>query len=91
VNGDTERRAWFEILAGRVEALGLSPVVLPFLEVIRAFGPLGSQALLMAQPLMTGIFNDTTIERTAALLDSPELLEQFKTRLEHLELEKETG
>jgi hypothetical protein len=82
VNGDTERRAWFEIWAGRVEALGLSPVVLPFLEVVRAFGLLGSQALLMAQPLMMGIVNDTTIERTAALLDSPELLEQFKTRLE---------
>lgn len=36
----------------------------------------------MAQPLLTGIVNATTLERTVALLDSPDLLDQFRVCLE---------
>jgi len=52
------------------------------LDIAHAFGFLGSQALLMAQPLMTGIVNETTIERTVALLDSSERLARLKVCLE---------
>jgi len=82
VNSEAERQAWIETLSRRIEALGLSPIVLSLIESAHAFGFLGSQALLMAQPLMTGIVNDATVERTVALLDSPELLEQLKAYLE---------
>jgi hypothetical protein len=73
---------WIETWAGRIESQGLSPVALLLLEIAHAFGFLGSQALLMAQPLITGMLNDSTIERTVALLESPELLEQLKACLE---------
>nr|HID15099.1 hypothetical protein [Anaerolineae bacterium] len=82
MNSEAERQAWIETLSRRIEALGLSPIVLSLIESAHAFGFLGSQALLMAQPLMTGIVNDATVERTVALLDSPELLEQLKAYLE---------
>lgn len=71
-----------ETWARRIETLGLSPVALALVETVHAFGFLGSQALLMVQPLVTGIVNDVTLERTAALLDSPELLDRLRVCLE---------
>lgn len=82
VSSEAEQSAWVETWARRLEALGLSPVALPLIEVARAFGFLGSQALLMAQPLVAGIANDAMLERISALLDNPELLEQLKVCLE---------
>jgi hypothetical protein len=57
-------------------------MVLPLFDIAHTFGFLGSQMLLMAQPLAAGIVNDVTVERAAALLGSPELLEQLRTCLE---------
>ncbi len=74
--------AWVETWARRIEALGLSSMVLPLIEIAHAFGFLGSHVLLMAQPLMSGIVNDTTLEQISALLDSPELLEHLEMCLE---------
>jgi uncharacterized membrane protein len=82
VSCDTEGQAWVETWARRIETLGLSPVVLVLIEIAHAFGFLGSQALLMAQPLVTGMVNDATLERTATLLDSPELLDRLRGCLE---------
>jgi len=86
VSGDAEQPAWSDAwvkrVARRIEALGLSPVALPLLEIARAFGFLGSQVLLMTQPLLTGLVNDETLERTAAFLDHPELLDRLRARLE---------
>jgi len=85
MNRKEEQQMWVETWARRIESQGLSPVALLLLETARAFGFLGSQALLMAQPLMTGILNDSTIEQTIALLENPELLEQLKVCLEEEE------
>lgn len=82
VSKETEQRAWVEAWARRIDALGLSPIVLPLLDVAHTFGFLGSQALLIAQPLAAGIVNNATIERTVTLLDSPELLDQLRACLE---------
>lgn len=82
MNSETEQQAWVETWARRIETLGLSPVALPLLEIAYAFGFLGSQALLMAQPLVTGIVSDVTLERAVALLDSPELLDRLRVCLE---------
>ncbi len=82
MSSKVEQPAWVETWARRIEALGLSPVVLPLIEMARAYGLLGNQALLMAQPLVTGIANDATIERVSALLDDPELLERLQLHLE---------
>ena len=79
---DIEQQAWIETWARRIETLRLSPVALALLEIAHAFGFLGSQVLLVAQPLVTGIVNDTTLERAVDLLESPEMLERFRVCLE---------
>lgn len=66
----------------RFETLGLSPVA-PFLvEITKAFGFLAGQALLIAQPMASGIVKETTLERAAALLSDPERQEALRMRLE---------
>ena len=79
---ETEQHVWVEAWARRIEALGLSPIALPLLDIAHAFGFLGSQALYMTQSLAAGIVNETTIEQAAVLLDNPELLEQLRISLE---------
>ena len=85
VSREIEGQAWVETWARRIETLGLSPVALALVEIAHAFGFLGSQALLVAQPLVAGIVNDATLERTATLLDSPELLDRLRGCLEEEE------
>ena len=79
---EAEQHAWVETWAGRIEETGLSVVALPCLEIAHAFGLLGSQALLMVQPLMTGIVSDRTVDQAVALLENPELLEHLRMCLE---------
>jgi hypothetical protein len=55
---------------------------MPLLEFARAFGFLGSHALLIAQPLAHGIVDDESFERATALLESPALLDRLRDRLE---------
>ncbi len=81
----TEQQTWIEVWAKRIDALGLSSITLTLFDIAHTFGFLGSQALLMAQPLVVGIVDDVTIERTVALLGSPELLEQLRICLEEEE------
>jgi hypothetical protein len=82
VSSATEQQAWVEAWARRIHALGWSRILLPLIDVAHAFGFLGSQALVMTQPLAAGIVGDTAIEQAAALLSSPELLEQLRVSLE---------
>ena len=82
MKSELKQPAWVETWARRIDALGLSSVTLSLLETARALGFLGSQALLMAQPLVTDLANDTTVERAVTLLDSPELLERLRAYLE---------
>lgn len=82
MNSETDGQAWIETWARRIETLGLAPVALPLIEIAYAFGALGSQALLLAQPLVNGIVNETVLEQTMMLLDSPELLERLRVHLE---------
>ncbi len=78
---EQEQWAWIDEWAGRIAASGFAPVVLSLLEIARAFGVLGSQALLVAQPLLTGIVAETTVEQTMTLLESPQLLERLEMQL----------
>ncbi|MBE9470499.1 MAG: hypothetical protein IMY75_00080 [Chloroflexi bacterium] len=82
MSSEAGQQMWVETWARRIDALGLSPAALSLLDIAHAFGFLGSQALLMAQPLVTGLVNDTTVEGAMTLLDSPELLERLRTYLE---------
>ena len=82
MNGEIDRRTWIEEWAERIETSGFSSLALALLHVAQAFGFLGSQALLIVQPLATGVVSETTFERTVALLESPELLGELRARLE---------
>lgn len=82
MSSEAEQRVWVEMWVRRIGALGLSSVALSLLEIAHAFGFLGSQALLMTQPLLGAIVGDATIEKTVAVLDSPELLDRLRVSLE---------
>lgn len=82
MNGEAEERAWVEKWAQDIEARVGSSIALFLIELARPFGFLGSQVLLLTQPLLTGVVSETTLERAATLLDSPELLDQLCARLE---------
>lgn len=78
----TELQGWIDEWAERIEALNLSPIALPLLEIARAFGFLGGQVLFIVQPLVDDLVSAAAVERTAMLLNDPETLEQLSKRLE---------
>jgi hypothetical protein len=85
VSEEAESATWLENWAERIDRSGFSPIALPLLHIAEAFGFLGSQALLIAQPLAADIVNETTYERAVALLDDRELLERLRQHLENRE------
>jgi hypothetical protein len=82
VNSEAEQLDWVDKLAGRIEQRGASSLALLLIASARPFGFLGSQALLMTQPLLTGIIDNTAVEQAAILLDNPELLNRLSATLE---------
>jgi hypothetical protein len=87
VDNEAEQLDWVDKLARRIEQRGASSLALLLIEVARPFGFLGSQALLMAQPLLTGIIGNTTVEQATVLLDDPELLNRLSATLEGVKTE----
>jgi hypothetical protein len=87
VNNEAEQLDWVDKLARRIEQRGASSLALLLIEIARPFGFLGSQALLMAQPLLTGIIDNATVEQATILLDNPELLNRLSATLEGVETE----
>jgi hypothetical protein len=87
VNNEAEHLDWVDKLARRIEQRGASSLALLLIEIARPFGFLGSQALLMAQPLLTGIIDNATVEQATILLDNPELLNRLSATLEGVETE----
>ena len=73
--------AWVEDWAGRIRALGFSPGALLLIEIARAFGTLGSNAVLLAQPLVGGFLDQLTIDRLFALLEDKNLLDRLELSL----------
>ena len=76
-----EQLVWIETWGRRIAALHLTPIALVLINIIRPFGFLGSQALIMAQPLLTGITDDR-FAQAVALLDDPEMLRHLEMYLE---------
>ena len=87
MNSKAEQLDWVDKLAKRIEQRGASSLALLLIEIVRPFGFLSSQAVLMAQPLLTGIVDNTTVEQATALLDNPELLNRLSATLEGVETE----
>jgi hypothetical protein len=76
----TDSAALVESIALRVEAAGLAAPAIAFLEMNRPLGFLGSQALLMAQPLLSLVLSGT--EDLAALLEDRSGMDLLIRRLE---------
>lgn len=82
MNKDAAERAWVEKWAQDIEARVGSSIALFLIELARPFGFLGSQVLLVSQPLLTIVVSETMLEQAATLLDSPALLDQLSAHLE---------
>lgn len=87
MNNKAEQLDWVDKLARRIEQRGASSLALLLIEIARPFGFLGSQALLVAQPLLTGIIDNKAVERATVLLDNPELLNRLSATLEGVKTE----
>jgi hypothetical protein len=75
-----EQRAVVDRWAKAIESCGLSPLALSLLEMVDAFGFLGSQVLVAAEPLMRDI-TSREIDQTGHLLSQSELREALRNRL----------
>lgn len=87
MNSEAEQLDWVDKLARYIESRGASSLALLLIEIARPLGFLGSQALLMTQPLLTGIIDNTTVEKATVLLDNPELLDRLSATLEGVDTE----
>ena len=74
VTNETEQNVRLITLRRWMEAAGLSSLAPLMLDSVRAFRLLGSQALLMAQPLLRGIVDDEALARGLSLLEGTDLL-----------------
>lgn len=73
-----------ESLAQRIESLGLTMPVVLMLEAHKPLSFLGSQVLLILQPLLNVLFDPATSSAYAALLEDRRSVEQLIQRLEGL-------
>ena len=85
MSDEVEQLDWVDNLARRIEEREASPLALLLIDIVRPFGFLGGQALLIAQPLLAGIVDDATVEQATTLLDDPELLNRLSSTLEGAE------
>jgi hypothetical protein len=65
----------------RLREAGLGPAAIPLLETARALGFVAAQALLLGQPLLTGLVDAATVQRAADWLEDPQRIEQALERL----------
>ena len=68
--------------ADRIHRTGLSVVALPLLELGRGLGFLASQALLLTQPILTGLVDEAKFDRYVRLCEDPAALEALILRIE---------
>jgi hypothetical protein len=84
-NSDARRDALIESLAQRIEAMGLATPAILMLEAHKPLSFLGSQAILIAQPLLNVAFNPTASQEVADLLEDRSNVERLIERLERRE------
>lgn len=76
-------RVWAAHLwAARLQRWGLDEIAPVFIEALRPFGPIGSQLLTVASPLLTTFVDDQQLDHWIELLDDPDRLEQFARSLD---------
>ena len=73
-----DSRLW----AGRLRRWGLGGIAPALLGALRPFGFLGSQAIIMAAPLLTAYVDPAKLDRLTAWLEDPDQLQQLSQALE---------
>ena len=66
----------------RLQRWGLDEIAPVFIEALRPFGPIGSQLLTVASPLLTTFVDDRRLDHCIDVLDDPDRLEQFARSLD---------
>ena len=90
MNGGTSgQQIWVETWARRLDTLGLSVVAFPLFELAQAFGRLGSQVCFLIQPFMADTASESTLSKTAQMLEDPGFYEQLTLYLDSVEGEVE--
>lgn len=83
--GDERCDSVIESLAQRIEALGLTTPVIFLLEANKPLSFLGSQAVLILQPLLNIAFDQKASQEIANLLEDRQNIERLIRRLERRE------
>ena len=79
-------RMWAARLwADHLQRWGLDEIAPVFIEALRPLGPIGSQLLTMASPLLTTFVADSRLNEWIDVLDDPDRLEQFARALDREE------
>ena len=78
----TVQEQWIDQWAERIHNSGLSIVAIPLLEVSRGLGFLVSQFLLLTQPILVSVVDETNIRRCVTLLEDPAAIESLIERVE---------
>jgi len=68
--------------ATRLQRWGLDEIAPVFIEALRPFGPIGSQLLTVASPLLMTFVEDKRLDHWIDVLDDPDRLEQFTRSLD---------
>lgn len=70
-----------QIWVERIQQWGLGGVAPLLLDVLRPLGLVGSQALILAAPILTTFIDAAQLDRLTALLEDPQRLERLRQSL----------
>jgi hypothetical protein len=65
-----------------IKRTGLGVAVIPLLEAARALGFVAAQALLLGQPLLSGLVSEATLREVTRWLEDPQQVERLLEGLE---------
>lgn len=81
-NSQVEQEQIIQRWARWINRVGLATVAIPLIEIGRAWGFLGAQTLIIAQPILGLVLDGRTIGNYAALLENPNAMNLFIERVE---------
>jgi len=72
-----------QIWVERIQHWGLGGIAPLLLDVLRPLGFVGSQALILAAPILTTFVDAAQLDQLTALLEDPQRLERLRQSLAH--------
>jgi hypothetical protein len=78
---NTRREQLINEWVARLERWGAAPIAPILLQTLQPLGFVGSQVMLLGQPLLTLFADAPSLEELSSLLDDPDALDQIERRL----------